>query len=64
MLRLTTIALLMTIAGPALARDNCTRLKRADTLVIHGTRQHAERFAECIAGHWPNVDEVYRKIGR
>jgi hypothetical protein len=44
--------------------SSCRRLSPGDTLILHGKRQHAERFVECITGHWPNVDEVYRKIGR
>lgn len=39
----------------------CLRMKATDTLTLKGHRQHAERFVECIVGHWPNVDSVFRE---
>lgn len=57
-------ALMLLIATPALASERCTPLKPADTLILHGKRQHAERFVECILGHWPNVESAFRKVKR
>lgn len=42
------------------ASSICTRMKATDTLIFHGQRQHAERFVECVVGHWPNVHSVFR----
>lgn len=36
----------------------CTRMKARDYLAINGHRVHAERYVECIIGHYPNVDSV------
>jgi hypothetical protein len=55
------IVLMILIVTPAYAGGTCTRMKVTDTLILHGHRQHAERFVECIVGHWPNVDSVFRR---
>lgn len=59
MMKLAFAFLLFT--APAYASNNCSRMKATDTLVLGGHRQrHPERFVECIVGHWPNVDSVFR----
>jgi hypothetical protein len=54
------IALALLFVAPAHASSNCTRMKMTDTLVLHGHRQHAERFVECVVGRWPDVHSVFR----
>lgn len=60
MILMAVLAILF--ASPMYANSNCTRMKVTDTLIFNGQRQHAERFVECIIGHWPNVHSVFRKI--
>jgi hypothetical protein len=61
MTKMSIIVLTLLFIAPAYAGRNCTRMKASDTLILHGHRQHAERFVECIVGHWPNVDSVFRE---
>lgn len=44
------------------AEGNCTRMKATDTLILHGHRQHAEHFVECIVGRWPNVYSEFHHV--